>query len=194
MLEAYQNPHPVLQLNVGEGDGSDALHAQPNSCCGLSGLGCRPGADRSLTFAARIFGVGFLHPFSTAAYYPSRWNCLNPSRERKRAVSSALATLPLSVRIPRANIVAPSEAVTLRVGFAAAAAQGFSGLDAARGKMAGKDARPTGINLLDARLDRLLGRPRVNQSSRKPISTGTRKRYLPQAPVGPARHSPVAGS
>ncbi len=33
----------------------------------------------------------------------------NPSRERKRAVSIALATLPLSVRIPRANIAARSE-------------------------------------------------------------------------------------
>ena len=30
----------------------------------------------------------------------------NPSRERKRAVSIALATLPLSVRIPRASIAA----------------------------------------------------------------------------------------
>jgi hypothetical protein len=35
----------------------------------------------------------------------------NPSRERKRAVSIALATLPLSVRIPRANIAARSEAL-----------------------------------------------------------------------------------
>src|SRR5271169_2213500 len=39
----------------------------------------------------------------------------NPSRERKRAVSIALATLPRSVRIPRANIAARSEAVALRV-------------------------------------------------------------------------------
>ena len=43
------------------------------------------------------------------------------SRERKRAVSIALATLPLSVRIPRANIAAPSEAVALRVGLRASA-------------------------------------------------------------------------
>ena len=45
----------------------------------------------------------------------------NPSRERKRAVSIALATLPLSVRIPRANIAAPSKPVALRVGLRAAA-------------------------------------------------------------------------
>src|SRR5208337_2621597 len=45
----------------------------------------------------------------------------NPSRERKRAVSIALATLPLSVRIPRANIAARFEAVALRVGLRASA-------------------------------------------------------------------------
>src|SRR5271166_6100555 len=43
------------------------------------------------------------------------------SRERKRAVSIALATLPLFVRIPRANIAARSEAVALRVGLRAPA-------------------------------------------------------------------------
>jgi hypothetical protein len=73
----------------------------------LTNLRCWPAADRSLTFAARI---------KATATRPK-----NPSRERKRAVSIALATLPLSVRIPRANIAAPSEAVALRVGLRASA-------------------------------------------------------------------------
>ena len=73
---------------------------------GLSGLGCRPGADRSLTFAARIQAIPaeIVTPELNRIRNPTRPK--NPSRERKRAVSIALATLPLSVRIPRTNIAA----------------------------------------------------------------------------------------
>ena len=51
----------------------------------------------------------------------------NPSRERKRAVSIALATLPLSVRSPRVNIAARSEAVALRLGCGRQPALGGTG-------------------------------------------------------------------
>ena len=73
---------------------------------GLSGLGCRRGADRSLTFAARIqFDAGKVTPQLERI---QKFNAAkNPSRERKRAVSIALATLPLSVRFARANIAGP---------------------------------------------------------------------------------------
>src|SRR5271169_4681183 len=40
-----------------------------------------------------FFGrVGFLDPFQLRGNYPPAWNCLNPSRERKRAVSPGPAT------------------------------------------------------------------------------------------------------
>jgi hypothetical protein len=81
--------------------------------------GCRPGADRSLTFAARIQAIpsgGWLRRSRNRSRNPTRPK--NPSRERQRAVSIALVTLPLFLRIPRANIAAPSEAVAWRVGLA----------------------------------------------------------------------------
>jgi hypothetical protein len=56
----------------------------------------------------RAFPAGDSYPLvETVPEIPNRPK--NPSRERKRAVSLALATLPLSVRIPRANIAARSE-------------------------------------------------------------------------------------
>src|SRR5271167_425478 len=94
----------------------------PTDVLGLSGLRSRPGADRSLTFAARIQAIppGDSYPaVANGSRNPTRPK--NPSRERKRAVSIALATLLLSVRIPRATIAAPSEAVALRVGLRASA-------------------------------------------------------------------------
>ena len=87
-----------------------------------SGLRCSPGSPLSCVRGSDSGNshAGDSYPaVETDPVNPTRPK--NPSRERKRAVSRALATLPLSVRIPRANIAARSEAVALRVGLRASA-------------------------------------------------------------------------
>ncbi len=101
----------------------------PTDVLGLSGLRCRPGADRSLTFAARIeFHAGDSYPAVETDPAIQRGQKIL-SRERKRAVSIALATLPLSVPIPRANIAAPSEALGLGASARAAQAEEPAGCE-----------------------------------------------------------------
>ena len=72
ILSFFKNRQSPV-MGEGEGEGSDALQAQPSDVLGLSGLRCRPGPDRSLTFAARIFGrVGFLGRFNCGVTHPPR--------------------------------------------------------------------------------------------------------------------------